>query len=247
MIRNLVKRDIRGRYKGSVLGFIWNFITPLIQVLVYIMVFTAIYHTSLQNYAVYLVSGMAIWIWFSESVSEGSGTFISNSELVKKIYFPRSVLPISTVISKMINFMIMLIIFSIIIVATGHGFNIISLLYLPIYIILSFTFILGLTLLLSSLNVYARDVQYIVGVMLMAWIWVTPIMYYRGDITDNLINSLLQLNPLTYLVEGYQTIFYWKTVPGLSDIAICCAISFITLIIGILAFRHFENGFAEVL
>ena len=247
MVKNLVRRDIRGRYKGSILGFIWNFITPLIQVLVYIMVFTSIYHTTLDNFAVYLVSGMAIWIWFSESLSEGSGTFIANSELVKKIYFPRSVLPLSTVLSKMINFLILLGIFFIIILATGHGFNFIALLYLPLFVAISFIFILGMTLILSSLNVFARDIQYIVTVLLMAWIWVTPIMYSREMITDELINNLLGLNPLTYIVEGYQEILYWKAAPDLFDIAICVLISVVTLVLGIVIFRHLEASFAEVL
>ena len=247
MVKNLVKRDIRGRYKGSLLGFIWNFITPLIQVLVYIMVFTSIYHTTLDNFAVYLVSGMAIWIWFSESLSEGSGTFIANSELVKKIYFPRSVLPLSTVLSKMINFLILLGIFFIIIMATGHGFNYVALLYLPIYIIISFVFILGMVLILSSLNVFARDIQYIVTVILMAWIWITPIMYSREMITDDLINNLLGLNPLTYIVEGYQKILYWKAAPDFFDLAISSLIAIVTFAVGILVFRRLEGSFAEVL
>lgn len=247
MIRSLVKRDIRGRYKGSILGFIWNFITPLIQILVYIMVFTSIFHTNLENYAIYLVSGMSIWIWFSESLSEGSGTFIANSEMIKKIYFPRMVLPLSTVLSKMVNFLILLGIFFIIIVVTGHGINPVALLFLPLLLLLSFLFIFGVTLILSSLDVYARDVQYIIGVLLMAWVWITPIMYSRDIITDGMINKMLEINPLTYIVEGYQQILYWKSIPDIYTMALCGALSLIALIIGMIVFHHLEKDFAEVL
>ena len=247
MIRNLVKRDIRGRYKGSILGFIWNFITPLVQILVYIMVFTTVFHPMIDNYAIYLMAGMTIWIWFSESLVEGSGTFVSNSDMIKKIYFPRSVLPISVVLSKLVNFIILSVIFLIIIAIVGHGISFEALLLMPLIIIISFIFITGFVMTLSAINVYFRDIQYIVSVIMMAWVWMTPIMYSTDAIDDKLLLTIVSLNPMTPIVELYQDVFYWKMVPSLETLLICIGIALLTLLIGIVVFKHLEKDFAEVL
>ena len=247
MIRNLVKREVRGRYKGSVLGFFWNFILPLIQILVYIVVFTQIFRSELDNYAVYLVSGMVLWIWFADSLSEGSGTIVANGDMVKKIYFPRSILPITITLSKMVNFIITLGIFFIIIAILDHGFNPIALLCLPLAIVISLFFILGFTIMLSAINVYLRDTQYITTVILMAWIWATPIMYSRDFIESTIISQFLSINPMTYFVSMFQDILYWKQVPDLFDVAVCLVLATIMMIVGALVFRYLERDFAEVL
>lgn len=247
MIRNLVKRDIRGRYKGSVLGFIWNFLTPLVQILVYVMVFTTVFRPELDHYAIYLMAGMGVWIWFSESLSEGSGTFVVNSDMLKKIYFPRMVLPISVVVSKMVNFFILTVIFMVVIGVLDHGFSPIALLMFPVAVLITFVLILGLILIFSSINVYFRDVQYIVSVLLMAWIWLTPIMYTANMTDDKLINFILTVNPMTRIVELYQDIFYWQTVPDAGVLVITAVMAIVTLFVGYLVFHFLERDFAEVL
>ena len=247
MVYNLVKREVRGRYKGSVLGFIWNFITPLMQILVYVLIFTIVFKPGIDNYAIYLISGIVIWNWFAESSTEGAGMFVGNSDLVKKIYFPRAILPISLVLSKMVNFLIMLVIFFIIIVSTGFGISLEMLLYLPIAIVISLFFIIGISLLLSSLNVYLRDIQYIVTVVLMLWFWITPIMYTVKNIDDVLINTILRYNPMTYFVELFQDIFYWKTAPDVSTVLICLLLSVVSVAVGSFVFKRLEKNFAEVL
>lgn len=247
MINNLVKREVRGRYKGSILGFLWNFLTPLIQILVYIMVFTTIFRSGLENYSIFLISGMIFWIWFSESMSEGSGIMVGNSEMLKKIYFPRIVLPISIVLSKMVNFFIMLGLFLIVIAALNYGVFLQSLLYLPIIIVISFFFILGCVLIVSSIDVYFRDVQYITNVLLMAWIWITPIMYTTKNIDDVFINTIISINPLTYFTYIFQDIFYWKCLPDPITLLVCLLITIGVMIIGLVVFEWLEKDFAEVL
>lgn len=247
MISNLVRREIRGRYKGSVLGFLWNFITPLIQIVVYLIVFTVIFDPDLDNYAIYLISGMVIWIWFSESMSEGSGTIVANADMLKKIYFPHVVLPLSTVLSKMVNFLIMVAMFFVILAATGYGVSVYALLFLPVAIGIAFVFISGLTFMLSALNAYLRDVQYIVSVLLMAWIWITPIMYEMKTFGNAFVDTILSLNPMTYFVEMFHDIFYWGVVPGIDTVLMCCALAAALLAVGIAVFRYLEKDFAEVL
>ena len=247
MIGNLVKREIRGRYKGSVLGFFWNFITPLIQILVYIIVFTAVFKPGIENYSVYLISGMIIWIWFSESSTAGSGTLVANGSLLKKIYFPRSVLPISIVLSKMVNFIIMIALYSIIIAIMDYGFSLEALLCLPLVMLISFFFILGFVMVTSAIDVFLRDTQYIITVAMMAWIWLTPIMYSTAGIENGLMRALLNCNPMTYITSMYQSIFYWKCVPSMSDVIVSIICSLILMAVGTIVFKHLEGKFAEVL
>ena len=247
MVWNLIRREIRGRYKGSILGFLWNFITPLIQILVYIMVFSAIFRPSIENYALYLTAGMIVWIYFADSFSEGSWIMMINADMLKKIYFPRAILPIAQILSKFINYLIMIVIFFIIVAIVGHGVCWEALLLIPVFSIIFIMFLIGATLIVSALDVFFRDIQYIVSVLLMALIWVTPIMYTRNDIDNQLLNTILSINPLTYFVEYFQNILYWKTVPSLLDLLICLLIASATLLIGLVVFNHLEKDFAEVL
>ena len=246
MIRNLVKRDIRGRYKGSALGFFWNIIMPLIQIIVYIVVFTQIFKPSIDHYALYLTTGMIVWIWFSDAITESAGTMVLNSDMIKKIYFPRSVLPISVILSRTVTFLITVVILFAIMLVTGYGLGW-SAFYLPVAMLIMMVFMLGLSLTLSAINAYFRDVQYIVTALMMAWIWMTPIMYVRDQFDSALVNIVLSLNPLTYLFEMFQSILFWKCLPDPVTLAVCIGLAAGFLILGILVFRHLEKDFAEVL
>ena len=246
MIRNLVKRDIRGRYKGSLLGFFWNILMPLVQIVVYILVFTQVFKPSLDNYALYLTTGMIVWIWFADAITESSGTMVVNSDMLKKIYFPRSVLPISVILSKTITFLITLGILFAILIGTGFGLSVYAL-FVPVAMIIMMVFMLGFSLILSSLNAYFRDVQYIVAALMMAWIWITPIMYVKDNFDSALMNAVLSLNPLTYLFELFQDALFWKCLPDIGTLLICIGIAVTSLVLGIIVFRHLEKDFAEVL
>lgn len=247
MIFNLTRREIRGRYKGSFLGFFWNFIVPLIQILVYIVVFTMVFRSGIENYPIYLISGMIFWILFSDSLVDGSAIMVMNSDMLKKIYFPRSVLTISIVLSKVVNCLIMIMLFFIVAGFMNYGVSLEALLFLPIIIVISFFFILGIVLVLSALDVYLRDVQYLISVALMAWVWMSPIMYAAEFIENETLRSLLGYNPITYFANVYHDILYWKVIPDYFDLAVCVLLSVVTMIIGCLVFKKLEKDFAEVL
>ena len=247
MIWNLIKREVRGRYKGSILGFFWNFITPLVQILVYIIVFSAIFKPNLDNYAIYLTCGMIMWIYFSDAVSESSWILVGNSDMLKKIYFPRSALPIAQVLSKLVNYFIMLAIFIIIALATGFGVDWLLLLTIIPFTIVFVIFIIGISLILSALDVYFRDIQYIVTVSLMALIWLTPIMYSKDSFDMELLSNILAVNPMTYFVEWFHSILYWKCLPDMTTVIVCLVLSASSFIIGYIVFNRLENNFAEVL
>lgn len=229
------------------MGFLWNFLIPLVQILVYILVFTAIFKPGIPHYEIYITAGMIAWIWFSESLQDGSGTLVANGDLLKKIYFPRSVLPITIVLSKTVNFFITLAIFFAIVFIMGFGVSVEALILLPVAIILFLLFMIGCSLLFSALNVFLRDIQYIITVTLMAWVWITPIMYVPGNIDSALLNAIIKINPLTYFIGMFQDILYWKTAVSMTNLAVCAVLTVVALVVGILVFRHLEKDFAEVL
>lgn len=246
MVYNLVKRDLRGRYKGSALGFLWNIILPLIQIIVYVMVFTIIFRQDIEHYYAYLIVGMVPWLMFSESIGAGSGSVIENSQLITKIYFPRAVIPVSIVLSKMVSFLISLaIVFAVL--GLQHGFDAIAVLVTPLSVLCLLLFSTGAALLLAALNVYMRDVQYMVTTLLMVWIWLTPIMYVRGFIDNVYFDALLAINPMTYIVQMFQDPLYWHSIPDIGVMAVAVVESIAMLVIGFLLYNRMALDFAEVL
>lgn len=246
MIHNLVKRDLRGRYKGSMLGFLWNLILPMMQIIVYIMVFTVIFRQNIEHYYAYLIVGMVPWIMFSDSLSAGAGSVVDNSPLITKIYFPRSVIPVSIVLSKLVNFFISMAIV-IFVLSLQHGFDLTALCGLPLAIICLLTFTIGLSLILAAANVYMRDVQYLTTVLLMMWIWITPIMYITTGIDNTFVQTILAINPVTYLIELFQDALYWKILPTGETIIIAVLESAIMFILGSWIYEKLSADFAEVL
>lgn len=247
MIVNLVRRDLRGRYKGSLLGFLWNFILPLMQIIVYIMVFTIVFRQNIEDYYVYLIVGMIPWIMFSESATSGAGSVVDNSQLITKIYFPRSVIPVSIVISKFVNFLISMVMVFAVLIIGGHGFEVYALLTTPYAVLCLFMFSIGLATLLAAADVYLRDVQYLISVLLMMWIWITPIMYVPDFIDNEIFDFILAVNPMTYLIELFQDALYWKVVPSMDTVLISFIESVVMMFVGFIIYQKASADFAEVL
>ena len=166
MIFSLVKKDLRGRYKGSMLGFMWTFINPLLQLLVFTLVFSIIMRASYEQYYLFLFVALVPWMFFGSSVQDGSTCIMRESNMVKKIYFPREVIPISTVTSAFINMILTFVVVFIVLLISGRGINPVALLYLPVVMIVEYILCLGIALIVSALTVYLRDLQYILGMMI---------------------------------------------------------------------------------
>lgn len=247
MIITLANRDIRGRYKGSVFGFMWNFIIPFVQMIVYVLVFSHLFNHSTENYAVFFLSAMAEWIFISDALSYGSGEIVANTEMINKIYFPRAVLPIAIVLAKIVNYLITLGIVIIIFICLGTSFSAEALVFLPIMVILLILFVTGLTLILSSIDAYFRDIQYLTSVLLTILFWVSPIIYSRSDFSNTFISTILALNPFSYFLESFRDIFYYGVIPEVTSFLICVCLAVFTLIAGFLVFYRLEERFAEVL
>ena len=246
MILTMIKRELRGRYKGSLIGFIWNYIFPITQVLVYYLVFSEILKTGIESYGVYLIVGLLPWFFFSEAVGEGSGSFVTYSELVKKNYFPRYIIPLVTVTSKLVNFIIAYVLGMIIIALFQYNFPLTALL-VPVAIVLLYLFALGIAFMLSAINVYLRDIQYITNIVLIILIWLSPILYMRDFIDNELVQVIIDVNPISYYIDVFHELVYFGTIPEIETwaIVVSCSISF--LIIGGIVLKVTKKRLAELL
>lgn len=245
MIGSLVKKDLRARYKGSVLGFLWTFINPLFQLLIYTVLFAIIMRSPIENYAMFLFVALVPWLFCATSITQGARCILDGSGLVQKIYFPRIVLPIVTVCS---NFMNMLFSFIVVIAAlliTGVGLSA-SIWALPVIMIIEFFFVLGLVFIFSALTVYFRDMEHILGIVTMAWMYLTPILYSIEQVPAGL-QSVMFYNPMTSVILSYRNILYDKVLPDFSTLIVTIVYAVVFVIAGYFIFQKLQKNFAEEL
>lgn len=242
-LKSNVKKDIRGKYKGSFLGVLWSFINPLLSVLVYAIVFPYIMRIKVENYLIYLITGIIPWTFFTSSINMGITSILSNANMIKKVYFPRIILPISTVTSCLVNFLISCIIILLFCLGSGLGITI-QLLWLPLIIIIQYVMLLGFTFILSAIEMYMRDIEHIVNFILSMAFYVTPILYTPDIFPENLA-WVLNLNPMAYIVNAYRSVFFYQTVPDLKGLGVVGIFSIIIFVIGYIIFEKLQKGFAE--
>ncbi len=246
MIFSLVKRDLRGRYKGSVLGFLWTFINPLLQLGVYTIVFSVIMKTGIDKFYLFLFVALVPWLFFSTCLTGGASCIFAQQDMVKKIYFPREVLPLSYVISQFINMLLIFIIIFLVIIISGAGINLKAILYLPLIMIVEFILALGITMLVSALTVYFRDLEYILSILSMIWMYLTPIIYSVEQVPENIM-PIFNLNPMTPIIVAYRDILYYKKVPEMGTLVHAFFLGIFILIAGCFAFSKLKRHFAEEL
>ena len=245
MVYNLVKKDLRGRYKGSVLGFLWTFINPLLQLAVYTMVFSTIMRVNVDKFYMYLFIALIPWIFFTTSILGGTISIIQNKDLIKKIYFPRIVIPISTVLATFMNMVFSMIVVILTLFISGIGISYYILL-LPLIMILEFFLVLGMVFLFSSLNVFFRDIEYILSIIMMVWFYMTPIVYTVEMIPEK-YKALFYLNPMTNIVIFYRDILFYKRMPSFGFIGGVFLYSMAMIVIGFFVFQKLQKNFVEEL
>lgn len=246
MIFSLVRRELRGRYKGSVLGFLWTFLNPLLQLAVYTMVFSVIMRNGIEKYYLFLFVALVPWTLVGAAMSGGSACIVASPDLVKKIYFPREVLPLANTVSNFVNMLLCFVVVFAVLVFTGYGLSPGALLYLPAVMTVEFVLALGITLLASALTVYMRDVSYILGIVSMAWQFLTPVMYSASDVPERL-RPVFEINPMTSIIEAYRDILYYKVCPDLHSLLYAALFGTLFLIAGELVFSRLQRGFCEEL
>ncbi len=243
LLKTNVKKDVGGKYKNSFLGVLWSFINPLLQIAVYAFVFQIIMRSNIENYAVYLCCALVPWQYFSSLVLRGAATIIDNGNIIKKVYFPREILPISIVTSEGINFLISTIIILGFVIVSGIGLSV-NIFWYFLIVIIQYIISLGISFIVSSLSVYFRDLLHLLGVFMQLLFYATPIVYSAQDVPAS-FRWLLKINPMSYLIEGYRTIFYDKMPPNFQSLGIALLMGIVLCVIGYFVFRKLEKGFAE--
>lgn len=246
MIASLIKKELRGRYKGSVLGFFWTFLNPLLQLAVYTVVFTKFFPSNIDKYYIFLFVGLIPWLFFNTSLAGGAASVVSQESLVKKIYFPRLVLPISFVTSAFVNMLLTFIVIFAVLIFSGYGINIKILWALPIVMIVEYLLALGIAMLSSALTVYFRDLEYILGIVSMAWMYITPVLYDISVVPEE-YKALVYLNPMTGVILCYKDILYYKQLPQLETMGIAFIMGVGFLVIGFVCFNVLQKRFVEEL
>lgn len=247
LIKTSVKKDIGGKYKHSFLGVLWSFINPLLQIAVYAIIFPLLMRgsSSYKDYTVFMVCGLIPWAYFSSCLNRSSFTMIENGNILKKVYFPREILPLSLVASETVNFLISCLIILAFTLLKGFGITV-YVLYFPVVLLIQFTMQLAIALVFSSVTVYFRDLQHFIGVILQLFFYATPIVYSVETIPED-FRWVLKFNPMTYIIEGYRDIFYNQQTPDIKSLGVLFGISIIGLVIAYAIFNKLQQKFAEEL
>lgn len=246
MIVSLVKRDLKSRYKGSVLGFLWMFLNPLLQLCVYTLVFSSIMRMGIEKYYLFLFVALVPWIFFSTCLSGGTTVIFGQQDMVKKIYFPREVLPIAFATSQFVNMLLSFIVILVVVFFNKIQIEPLAWLCLLVVMLIEYILALGITFFAAGLTVYFRDLQHILGIVSMAWMYLTPILY-PADIVPEELMTLFNLNPMTPVTIAFRDVLYYGQVPQMSTLINATVLAVVVLIVGKVTFSILQRGFAEEL
>jgi lipopolysaccharide transport system permease protein len=246
LIWALALKDLRVRYKRSVLGFFWALLHPLMMMVILTIVFSTVMRfQNIHDYAIFLLSALLPWTFFSQALSYSAESIVSNGELLKKLYIAKSVFPIAAVIANMINFFLSLIPLVFLLIFLRFPFHI-SLLYLPVPIIALLAFTLGCSFFCAAANVFFRDVSHIVQIVLSAWFYFSPIIYSLDFIPPKFY-IFFRFNPLVYILNGFRLSIYHGILPHAGSTAMSLGCGFFALILGYLVFRRYQDSFVYYL
>jgi ABC-type polysaccharide/polyol phosphate export permease len=248
LIQSLVARDLKARYRGSVLGFFWSFVNPLLLLSVYSFVFTVVMPSrvdGLEPYALFMFCGLLPWTWFTSSVLESATVLVSGGNLIRKVLFPAEVLPIVTVLSGLMHFCLGMLIVASAIVYFQVEVSFPELLWLPVIVLVQLIFTLGLALLVSVITVHFRDMRDLLGNLMTLWFFATPILYPLSKVPER-VQPVMRLNPFTHLAQAYQDVLF---IPGpfseARNLMLLGAFSLALLLIGFAVFDRLRDTLSE--
>ena len=245
LLRELVARDIKLRYKGSILGQAWTLLNPLAELLVLRFIFSIVLPVDIPNYTSSLFTGLLVYGWFQTSLSNATGAIVQNRDVIRRPGVPAGILPVVSVASALVHFLIALPILFAMIVTSGVQVTIVVLL-LPALIALQFTLILSLAYPLAALYVWFRDTQYLLQVALRLLFYLTPIFYEAGNIPAR-YQTLYRLNPMVTIVEGYRDVLLRGQAPAIGPLATVSVEAVAVLAVGFAVFRHTSRYFPDEL
>lgn len=261
LLRNLVVRDLKARYKNSVLGILWSVLNPLFLMVVFTVLFSVMGNNQIRDYPIFVLVGLIPWNFFNGAMLSGTTSVTGNSSLIKKVYFPRELMPTSALLSNLVNFGFSFIVLVIFLYVFGIGLTVHAL-WVPAILLTQLIFTLGLILLLSSLTVFYGDVLMILEVVMLAWFFLTPIFYSLDmfgssvsmlGITFSPAQVMRWVNPMASIIDGYRTVL-WGTYESAGPVSMNPAFLFRTFLTSLIVlafgygmFARLEPAFGEKL
>jgi ABC-type polysaccharide/polyol phosphate export permease len=244
LLVNLVQRDLRVKYKGSTLGFAWSLIHPLVMAGVYTIAFKIVLRVGIDRFPLFLLTGLLPWMFFSQALSQATGSVADAGSLVRKVAFPRLALPLAAVATQFVQFALMYAVIVPLGALFGGGLSPALLAIVPIAL-LQGLFTAGLALALSTAYVYFRDTRHLLDVALQVWFWVTPIVYSMSLVPEAL-RPWLALNPMTTFVTAYHGVVLDHALPGAGALALMAGVAGLAFVAGLYVFTRYERRFAEM-
>jgi len=237
----LVKKDFKLKYKRSILGVFWSVLQPLMLMVVMSIVFSALFRFDIENFALYLITGHLIFGLFSESTTSSLSSIIESEHIIKKVSVPLYMLPLAKVMSSLVNVALSMIALIIVALVTGAQPSL-TMFLLPIPLIYTFVFSLGVGILLSATMVFFRDIAYLYGILVSIIMYLTPIFYPISIIPDRYL-FLINANPIKHFVQMFRNVVMFNTVPTLSEHLICISFCVISILVGVAVFRTKQRNF----
>lgn len=241
LIWALAIKDLKIRYKRSVLGFFWALLNPLLIMLVLTLVFSTLLRIKIENYSIFLLSMLLPWTFFSQSLSYAVESIVSNAELIKKVRVPKTIFPIAAMLSNLINLFLSLIPLAVIVLILMHSLHW-TWLYLPVPLLALSLFTLGATFFFAAANVYYRDVAHILQIVLQLWFYLTPIMFDIKFFPAK-YQWIFKLNPLIFVLNGFRLSVYYGLLPAAPSIIASFACGIAALMFGYYIFRKHQDDF----
>ncbi len=246
LLIELTKREIKQRYKQSVLGYAWVILNPLLQMLVMSFVFSKILRVDNLNipYPLFLYAGLLPWTLFSASLVSSTNSLVGNAGLLTKIYFPRVIFVQSSILSKMFDFFLSSIVFILFMIAYQQAVSLRILFIIPLFIFQSL-FTYALSLLLAAFNLFYRDIQYVLNLIILIWMYMTPVIYPIGMFPIE-YHWIFSLNPMAVIINSYRWILFDQNLNDVSDILLSLCITLFIFFLARYLFKKMEGGFADV-
>src|SRR5690242_7480256 len=241
LIWALALKELKIRYKRSVLGFLWALLNPMLLMLVLTVVFSTIMAINIPHYAIFLLSVLLPWTFFAQSLAYAAESIVGNGDLIKKVRVAKLVFPVAAVVSNMINLLLSLIPLALVVLVMRHPFHV-TWLYLPIPLLALTIFTLGATFFFAAANVYYRDVAHILQIVLQVWFYVTPIIFSE-EFFPAKYRWIFKLNPLVYVLHGFRLSVYYGMLPAFRSIAASFICALCALVIGYAIFRKHQHDF----
>ena len=242
LLENLIVRDIKVKYRRSVLGVLWSLLNPLFMMLILSAVFSRVFRYEIPNFPLYLITGQVLFAFFNESTSAAIFSIVDASALIKKVYIPKYIFPVEKVLFGFVNLAFSIPAIVIMMLVYHTPFSPVMLLF-PIPLAAMLLFALGFSLVISALCVFFRDLKHLYSVLITAWMYMTPIIYPLSALEGSFIWYIAKINPLTWYVEYFRNVLIYGQLPTALDNYVCFGYGLVFLLLGLLVFKKKQDTF----